>query len=322
MFVLLVLAVSLGWFAYGEWSRERKAAGEDRAKTRAAAQMPQATPGTASAPRIVVGGAPASPATAAPLPPPGTSLVQIYVELKRRAAEGSAPAACRVAFELERCKRLPALRKAPDFWKRSIDDRKDMRDHRELEWHVANAQSALAVAESACRDFPEAELANTWDYVLAAAIAGNRHATWRVSSFPPGLDADNPENTLEGWAQWRAHVAAIVEQGIRAGDARVFSMASRHYQLPFMGYRIFPPDRVRALALQMALLGGVSDGYRRVVERDIAYLVEKLQITPTEKEEAARIARSLPPLTGLPAGGFDWSRGMQPTTTGKECEEP
>ena len=247
-------------------------------------------------------------------------LVQIYGELKSMAAEGNMAAACRIGYELMRCRNLPATRSTPDFLRQNLATLRQ-REGADADRQLREAEARVASAEAACRDFPEEEFARAWDYYLAAALAGNRHAVWRVLSFPPGLDASRPESTLEGWAEWRRYQVQLIEIGIRDGDPRVFDLASQLHDRPYLRVRALPLDPVRSLAYKMALLPGASAAYRPVIERELKGFEDHLDLTPQQVEQARVFAASLPALRGLPKGGFDWTRGPQPETA-KECERP
>src|SRR5438132_9694225 len=97
------------------------------------------------------------------------------------------------------------------------------------EQEIPDAERQLSEIETVCRDFPQTETLQAWNYALSAALAGNREARWRVAFFPAGLDFMSPANTLEGWAEWRRYVPRILDEGIKAGDPRIISIASMYH---------------------------------------------------------------------------------------------
>ena len=80
-------------------------------------------------PRRPAVAAPSAGAKTTPLPPLGTPLTAIYRDLQDRVAHGDAAAACRLAFELDRCAKLPWLREVPAFWKQAATMTADPEDN-------------------------------------------------------------------------------------------------------------------------------------------------------------------------------------------------
>ena len=255
----------------------------------------------------------------APLPPPGQPLTQIYDQLKQQVAHGDARAACRLGFEINRCAQLPVLRSVPRMFQQASQRYAPGTPQYENARRVQQqAERNLQSAEGACAGFTVDDPSISWDYTLAAALAGNREAIFSALSFPPGLNASRPENTLEGWTQWRQYAPQLMEAGIALGDPRVFRIAARNYLAPSFGTRIVDADPARSLALLSALLPVTAPSYRPVIERDIS----AIGASQEQQEDARRIASSLPRLTNIPEGGVDWARGMAPDSNGKQCEEP
>ncbi|HET9576748.1 MAG TPA: hypothetical protein VFP44_02915 [Usitatibacter sp.] len=257
-----------------------------------------------------------------PLPPPGTPLVLMFDSLKTLAEQGDARAACRLAFELDRCRKIDLLRKAPAVWREAAKQSPVPVSEEETARRVAESESRLAQAETACKDVSGEQMLAAWDYGLAAALAGNREARWLVSFFPVGLDYNHPENTLEGWAEWRRYIPRIMQEGVEAGDPRMFQLAGRAYLMPTLGYRVYPQDAIRGTALMMALQAGASPAYRDAATSGSHFWMDRFGLSEDEVRRARALAATLPPLTQLPAGGYDWSRGMAPDSDGSACEKP
>ncbi|HET7400916.1 MAG TPA: hypothetical protein VFJ62_04015, partial [Usitatibacter sp.] len=226
------------------------------------------------------------------------------------------------AFELDRCGKLPMLRGSAASWQANAGKATDARQRESMQRMQENLQRRLAEAEQACRNFPQEDTLLAWDYGVASALAGNRMALYHTSFFPWGLDAQHPENTLEQWSQWRELVPRLLEAGVEGGDPRLFSLASRAYLMPFFGVRVHPRDPVRGFAYLIAILPQAAPAYRATMERDLQYWIESEHVDAAQLEAARAIAKTLPPLKDVPAGGFDWSRGMAPQEDGSECEGP
>jgi hypothetical protein len=279
-------------------------------------------PSKAAAPRISLASA-STTSFAKALPAPGRALVEFRKELEEMVRAGDARAACRLGYEIDRCAKLPTLRMVPGFWRDNLAKQTPgTPQYTGMKWLLDRTQESLAVAESACAGFEVPDGTLAWDYTLAAALAGNRQAIWNAVGFPVGLDWDRPENTLEGWAQWRQYAPGLITAGIQAGDPRIFSIAARDYHMPSFGAQLFDRDPVRSVALLMAILPSAAPAYRSTMERDIAFSIEHLKLSPQDQEAARALAATLPRVN-VPSGeGFDWSHGMGPNTTGKECEDP
>jgi hypothetical protein len=265
----------------------------------------------------------ASSAPRRPLPPANLPLVQIRAELEARVRQGDAAAACRLGYELDRCNKLPQLRSGPEFWRGQLAKPSTPPENRQsLQWLLDKSQSAMDDAEATCAGLdPATDTTLAWDYTLAAALAGNRTAIWRASFFPAGLDAGRPENTLEGWTQWRAAAPGLIDLGLQSGDPRIFTIASRDYLLPTYGGRLFERDPVRALALILATEPAASPAYLPVVQRNAQLIIDEQKLTPGDVDAARALAATFPPVRA-DAGGFDWSHGMDPDATANDCERP
>jgi hypothetical protein len=255
-----------------------------------------------------------------PLPAPGSPFMQIYDGLKARVAQGDHRAACRIGYELDRCKRAQMMRYSADYGRKLLRNPTLTSENRAgLERSVESAEKTLRESEVVCRDVPDWELPRTWDYYLAAAIAGNDYAIYKVSFFPPGLDYVHREETLEGWMQWRQYVPELMEQALQRGDPRIVALASRDSRFPREGVRVRPLDDVKAVGYQMALLRGVSETSRSRVQRDLDSLLAQVKLTPAQVEEARAFAATVP--LRVPQGGIDMSRGTDAEGNGKQCEQ-
>ena len=249
------------------------------------------------------------------LPPPGAPLTAIYTPLRRMAEAGNAAAACRLAFDLNECRMRDTRGKSSELFKRPSTGKADPMSEK--------AQKRAAQRESTCAGFPVEETVLAWDFALASAQAGNRHARLMVVRSPVGLDMMRPENTLEGWMEWRREAPSILEAGVREGDPVMFRLAAGAYSQVFFGGRLFPEDRDRALAHLLALRGAVAPTYRAAFEREIEQVSKSwIKADPGLLQRAEALARSLPPVRPAQPGGFDWSNGIVPSEDGSPCEGP
>lgn len=321
--VLLVLAAWWWWPGDAGPDPARSIASKPRLSPASSSAVSGATAGT---PRIVVAAAPdaAVARIGEKLPPPGTPLTQMYTPLRRMAEAGNAAAACRLAFELNECRTQEEKRGSVAFWERRQEEaRAQGKNPAEFDLRISEARKRAAQRETACAGFPLDETLLAWDFTLAAALAGNREARWMAGFFPAGLDFVRPENTLEGWMQWRENIAGILEAGVRDGDPRMFRLAASAYTKIEWGTRIHPEDRERGVAFMFALRDAASPAYRAAAERDADFFLDRwFKDDPAARARIEAIARSLPPIRHSASGGIDWTRGMAPDRDGTQCERP
>lgn len=307
---LLVLAV-LAWWALDGASDERSTAPVSPPTPRPAAARPnlEALRGGSRtvAPHVAL----------RPLPPPGASLKETLPSLQAQAAEGDAVAACRIAFELDRCMKLPWLVAAANAASRepagAIAEQRE-RVAALAAWRTRNA----ALGESACAGIDQVDPALVWSYAIAAALAGNRQARFVViNGFSAGLDVMRPERTLEEWAEWRQHVARLESDGIADGDLRIVAIAARDYRLPRNGLRIFAEDKVMSVALRMVLAQRAAPEARDEARRGMEYAIRGQGLGAQELAAANARARTL--LATLP-GRAAWRNDFLPAADGSDCE--
>jgi hypothetical protein len=251
-----------------------------------------------------------------PLPAPNTPLATILPSLEQQARQGDARAACRVAFELKRCHQTEMRRRIYEAQRARVDAGEKANVNLQ---RLLAGDKEINGLEAVCSGITPEKTLEAWDYALAAALAGNREGRWLAAFFPAGLDIMHPENTLEGWAEWRRYIGRIFQEGIEAGDPRMFSLASSAYRMPWLGYRVFERDPVRAAALKLTLRDKASPAWKQG-EADAEFVLRGL--SPEDQARAQSMVSTLPHLTGVPPGGIDWSRGMAPDANGSECERP
>jgi hypothetical protein len=253
-----------------------------------------------------------------PLPPPGSPFMQIYDGLKARVAQGDHRAACRIGFELDRCANIAQIRRMTGFWRDAlVDARLTPEKRRTFEKNAEFAERTGDEVEKVCAGVPETALPSRWDYFLAAALAGNDYAMWRVADQPPGLDSIHHEQTLEGWIQWRQYVRGLVDEGVRRGDPRMIAIAS-HDWFPREGFRARPYDPVKTIGYKMALFASASEGYRAAMKADLDLSLSRAQLSEVQLAQAQQFASAV--TVRVPPGGVDWSRGRDPERNARLCE--
>jgi hypothetical protein len=246
-------------------------------------------------------------------------LKDVLPSLQAQAAQGDAVAACRIAFELDRCTKLPWMRRADPGRGRDLDKRPpEQRDP--FGAAAARWRDNVAFGETACEGIEGVDPSLTWSYAIASALAGNAQARYAViHGFAVGLDFMRPDRTLEEWAEWRQHVATFEADAIRQGDFRVIAIASRDYWGPRNGIHVFPEDKVMSVALRMVLADRAAPGAKEDARRNMESLIRELGLTAQELTAAnarsRELLRSLPP--NLSPHGNDL--GMA-AADGSDCE--
>lgn len=314
--VIVVLIVAVAWWWRPELAGHTTPShsGAEQAG-RAKTFVPKAfDPGSATRPPVMRGISNRDPNTPfQPMPPQGAALRDVLPALKQQAAQGDAVAACRIAFELNRCAKLDWMRFAASH----VNQRDPGQSTPQTLSTIVLGQ--LKDGEKACAGLPDEELEWTFDYALAAALAGNRESRYElVRAYNVGLDWFRPDRTLEAWAQWRQHVGAVINAGIDDGDPRVFAQGTWAYLNADHGHRVFPKDPVRALALRMALADASSPDKRKVNEREAQYTIESEVLGAGDVARARAMASTL----AVKPRGYDSTVPRSPFGNPKDCESP
>ncbi|MCD7099869.1 hypothetical protein [Stenotrophomonas sp. MMGLT7] len=279
--VMLAIAAWIGW---------RSHAGTSAAP---AAVQDAAHPGEAAtaAPAHPAGSRPL-PATA-PLPASGTPLRLVFDDLKRRADNGEAPAACRLAAELEACEQvreeLPMFEEQLRSHEAAMSDGHDPQPDPQQRRQFADAMErhgkVLLGRLEQCDGVPRVGPAERAGYWRRAALAGHLPA---LSHYAVG-NAFRLQDTLRLLPQlqvYRDEAERLALQAAAAGDVRTtLALAAAYSSQP--GYGIRPPflaqvvaaDPVRALALYLHVqdaLAATGDArllaLRNVQERNLERL--------------------------------------------------
>jgi hypothetical protein len=186
---LVVLALGCGvaaWLGVEPVGTRASAASNDDPSGAVAAQAS----GTSSG-RAIAKTADFADLAAQPLPPADAPLADIYSDLKRRADAGDARAACRVAFELLRCRTVIDEREALEARLREWESDLDRYGAPATANKAAQEQITVAERNAACRAVPRADLAAGGEYLHSAAVAGIAEAQVRYAQgLMFGLVAD------------------------------------------------------------------------------------------------------------------------------------
>jgi hypothetical protein len=208
-----------------------------------------------------------APAAAAPtlpsIPPPtplpavdDAPLSELIDQLDERARGGERAAACRLAAELDRCRRLPKLRRDAAFWEASAQRSDTLIEH--AIDAVAQNEAAIAGLEVHCSGISDAQLAGAWQHQLRAADLGDREAALRYLLDPPL--PDRALDDLPGWAEYARRFAPMLEALAAGGDANAGLLLLAQLSGADPGQSLITPDPYRAAVWAHALGELAADG--------------------------------------------------------------
>lgn len=292
-------------------NEDRKTASADTTRTAASSN---ATP--AAIARALVARA------AGALPPADTPVNEILAELKGQATNGNSAAACRLAFELERCYNM-----------RILEQRVTRAMFRVEQGGLAGdaLQAAQAEAERArerlyrvsdlCLGVPNEEKADAWRYLLQAARAGHGPSMMRYAAGA-GLPEGRPTlEVIDGWIAYRDESQGFLDRAIEMGYPEAYEIGKNFYvRGGHWGLKV-APDRPKAVALQIALAQLQAPGDVAAVEKAVASFAANFKVSPEDVAKGRSIAE--PFAVKLKQRGasasFDFSRTIFPDD-GSHCE--
>jgi len=255
-----------------------------------------------------------------PLPKIRSRLVDIHDELRQRALNGDVRAACRLAFELQRCASLPSRRFMLDGTRQRAADEKDAGMRAGYAKALAFWGGLVEQAESTCEGFPPQETSSAWKWELAAAQAGYPPS---MARFVSGVNAGafgREGARHDGWNAYRDHAAEFLQRAVDAGEPVAFELAMHaHRRGQLHGVPLVPQDPVRAAAFSIALQRAASAEYAAYFD-----LAETARELGAERyAEAQRLSQALSArLARVPPGSVDFTNGTQGRDDGSHCERP
>jgi hypothetical protein len=177
------------------------------------------------------------------------ALSELIDQLDARARSGERAAACRLAAELDRCRRLPRLRRDAAFWEANAQRSDTLLEH--AIDAVAQNEAAIAGLELHCRGISDDQLAGAWQHQLRAADLGDREAALRYLLDPP-----LPERALDdlpGWAEYARRFAPMLEALAAGGDANAGLLLLAQLSGADAGQSLITPEPYRAAVWAHAL---------------------------------------------------------------------
>jgi hypothetical protein len=243
-------------------------------------------------------------------------------DLRGRAREGDAGAACRLAFELERCRRLPSARSAARrlrAWSRDDALPEPARQRQALSADFF--ESLVTRDEPVCQGIEPARTTGAWRYLLQAAQAGHVPSGVRFARGLALLDGAPPGRNLDGWIALRDHGPGFLEAGVAGGEAEAYDVARLAYSLGEILGIPFPHDPVRSVALSLALAEAGTPEERERSLGNARFVAERSGLTGAQAAEARAQAKSLAVrlLARHAPGSVDFTRGTFARDDGSHC---
>lgn len=234
----------------------------------------------------------AMPAPMIPLPPPDTPLDAIFDDLAQAADAGHVAAACRLAWDLQRCHSLEARSGIPGFYVESAA--RAPGDSPEEDGLIAEAMAAqdrLARDERVCEGLSADELGQVAGRMLQAAQLGHPASQAMFAIWPPfGPDLSLEEAELALFH--RDHAMDFLRKGAASGEpTALFGLfhACHFGEIRMLHGSIeLGRDPVCAMATAIALREFADP--RTVVDADLVIRESASALDPAGRQEAAKRA--------------------------------
>lgn len=254
------------------------------------------------------------------LPPADTKLSNIYPQLKKLADAGNATAACRLAYELNRCRTLPLLETIAKNYTTRLERVKDTGHATSVdEQRQFQIQREYERAASVCSEFPRGNTDDGWRYALQAAQAGSGPAIMDFVGLKMGLDERHPDNTADGWMAYKELGPGLLQRALDMGMPEAYEYAASLHAWKNAPHQLVPYNPTRALAMYKALSNVATDDQYRVDLRDrINSLKSQYPFSAEEEAKAdAESARITAVISQNAAGPIDGKPKYDP---GAACE--
>jgi hypothetical protein len=232
---------------------------------------------------------------------------------------GEARAACRLGYELDRCRQLPLFASAAKNFEGQLAKAKAEGRVDQVALRMAgNTQRLYAAASKACAGFPPDETNKGWEYMLAAAQQGHGPAIMNFVAGKMGLDWFNPANTAEGWIAYKELAGPLLQQALDKGMPEAYEFAALSHARPDAAQRVVSFDPVRSVAIYTALRNLATDDYKVKLNSGINHFVEQANLSSADLAKADADAVSISAqLAKRSTGPID---GTTPEDVGSYCE--
>jgi hypothetical protein len=218
-------------------------------------------------------------------------LKEIYGALSHSAKSGDAVAACRLAYELQRC---DAFNKNQ---KKLADGLAFMATGRTLtpqqEQNKSKVEREIERDAPICEGFRAEQGVRSADYLLLAARLGHEMSMLQyVAIGTPGL-YERPPNA-DDLATYQSLAPGFMRSALEAGIPQAFVFASAASTREFHGVQLLPNDPISAVAYQIAVARRAPPEHsERLQSQGIQYLVKKYNLTADDLNKANTSADKL-----------------------------
>jgi hypothetical protein len=249
------------------------------------------------------------------LPPKPNAPLRDHIEdLKQQATNGNAVAACRLAFELDRCYNLKRLQERAS---RAISDAEEAGLFGDLlarrKTNARRAQQEFYEVAQLCDGVPRNELEDAWRYSLQAARAGHVPSMARHVTMHGYLQQHPTLEVLDGWLALRDEGAGYLDRAVEMGYREAYLFGIRAYARG--DAEGMPARKDPALAMALAIAAADNDeATPENRESRLAAVVKRYDIAPADIERGRVLAPQY--LQKLR------ERGPQPPNDGSFCAAP
>jgi len=253
-------------------------------------------------------------------------LKDIADELRDRARQGDPQAACRLAFEMDRCARLPERRRfAAEIRQHSTDASKDDDMRRRMDTSADFFEGFVRRDEPVCSGVETGALRGGWRYLLQAAQAGHVPSMVRFAGgWTLTVGGGSPGENLDGWNALRDLGPSFLQAGIDGGFAEAFEQARfAHMRGDLFGIP-FPKDPRLSVAYSLALARAGTPGERERSEPSARHVAREAGLSDEDYARADVLAATLAQkiIARSGAGTVDFTRGTYAKDDGSHCEAP
>jgi TPR repeat protein len=257
-----------------------------------------------------------------PLPPVNTPVASALVDLKKQAEAGNNQAACRVAFELDRCHNIPRMQRgAASFATLATQPGMGPELVKRYAAIAEREQARVFELQRICQGVSVEETGEAWRYLLQAARAGHGPSMARYANRRTLWDED-PIRVLDGLIAFRAEGPGFLQGAAQMGYPEAYEqLAFALVNGPSLGLDI-PVDRVRGLAYYLALMRTATPEETARLQRTVDYAMQKENLSQQDLARARTLAEPLavPLLRRNPPGSVDFTGGTYTNDNGSHCE--
>ncbi|MEP7156584.1 MAG: hypothetical protein ABI905_12475 [Betaproteobacteria bacterium] len=219
------------------------------------------------------------------MPPINEPLGQTFSAYKALAAQGNALAGCRLARQLNECRKIATAQKQIEALQWLLNLRKPGdKDYEELVKRKADIEQGLSPLDTFCTGVEPAEFGNAWRYLLDAAQTGHVQSMVLYATSPP-LDEQQFMRDFEAWKIYREMAPVLLERAALTGDMRAIEWlrAELTGQWPFNGGPIMQRNPERVVALTMVLAKLPKTNFVQGVDRRVLDMQKEIGVAGMER---------------------------------------